>query len=129
MLHSNANDQSTEPFQSRLGAPWQGSEKESYREERQYWEGRRSHQPNLEGNRYWSEAPSYEVPREEFGQSAWQESPPLRNTSGKLSVAPTVKLLRSGSHSMIIVALTLVVASVFGAGLFAGWTSGKGVIG
>lgn len=130
MLHSDANDQSTESFQSGSEAPWQGSEEEPYQEEKQsrekrYRQERQSCRSNREENTDWSEMPSYELPRKEPGQSAWRESPPLWNTSGKLSVAPTMKAPVRGSHTMAILALTMVIASVFGVGLFAGWTFGK----
>ncbi|HEY4035934.1 MAG TPA: trypsin-like peptidase domain-containing protein [Ktedonobacteraceae bacterium] len=123
MLHSDANDQSTEPFQSGSQVPWQGSEGELYQEERQ------SRRPNEGENKYWSETPSYESPREELVQAAWQESPPLWNTSGKISVAPSVKSSARGSHSVAILALTMVIASVFGVGLFAGWTFNRNATG
>lgn len=113
MLHSDANDQSTESFQSRSETPWKGSKGESYREERQ------SHRPNLEENIYWPETPTYESPREGLGQSAEPENPPLWNTSGKLFVAPAVKWPMRGSHSVAILAVTMIIASVFGVGLFA----------
>src|ERR1700748_2154530 len=105
MLHSDANDQSTEPFQSGSQAPWQGSEGELSQEERQ------SHRPNQGENNYWSETPSYELPREEPVQAAWRESPPLWNTSGKLSVAPPVRSSARGPNSVAILALTMVIAS------------------
>src|SRR5690242_455459 len=133
MLHSEANDQSTEPFQSGLERPWQGFEEEPHQEEqsreKRYWGERQSHQPNLEKNTYWSERPSYELPTKESAQSTWQESPPRWNTSGKLPVTPTVKAPVRGSHTMAILALTMVIASVFGVGLFAGWTFSKDGIG
>ena len=128
MLHSDANDQSTEPFQSGSETPGQGSEEKPYREE-PYREGRQFSQPNLEGNTYWSGTPSYELPTERSGQSAWQEGPPLWNTSGKLSVAPAVKSPVRGLRGMAIVALTMIITSVFGVGLFAGWTFSRDGIG
>lgn len=123
MLHSDTNDQSTEPFQSGSQAPWQGSE-ESYQEERQSRE-----EPNQGENIDWSETPSYELPREEPVQAAWRESPPVWNTSGKLSVAPSVRASARGSHSVAILALTMVIASIFGVGLFAGWTFSRNATG
>lgn len=134
MLHSDANDQSTEPFRSGSEAPGQGSEEKPYRERRPYreepyQEARQFSQPNLEGNTYWSGMPSHELPTEKSGQSAWREGPPLWNTSGKLSVAPAVKSPLRGLQGMAIVALTMIIASVFGAGLFAGWTFSRDGIG
>jgi|GEM_PF-790476 len=119
MLHSDANDQSRGPFQSVSQTPWQGPEKELYQEEG------RPLQSIREENRYWPEAQYYQSLQEEPVQTAWQESPPLWNTSGKLSVAPSVRSSARGSQSIAILALTMVIASVFGVGLFAGWTFSK----
>jgi S1-C subfamily serine protease len=126
MLHSDANDQSTEPFQTGPETPGQGSQEEPYQERRPYQEERQFSQPNLEENRYWSETSSYEFPTEEYRQSAWQESNPLWNTSGKLSVAPAGKLPVRG---IAVLALTMIVASVFGVGLFAGLAFSKDGVG
>jgi len=116
MLHSDANNQSTGPFEAVSEAPGQVPEKEPYQGERP------PRQPILEGDRYGPEAQYYQSLREEPVQTAWQESPPLWNTSGKLSVAPSVRSPASGSRTVAILALTMVIASVFGVGLFAGWT-------
>src|SRR6266571_2217559 len=121
MLHSDANDQSRGPFQSVSQTPWQGPLEELYQE------GRRPLQSIREENRYWPEAQYYQSLQEEPVQTAWQESPPLWNTSGKLSVAPSVRSSARGSQSIAILALTMVIASVFGVGLFAGWTFSRNV--
>lgn len=47
MLHSDANDQSTEPFQTGPETPGQGSQEEPYQERRPYQEERQFSQPNL----------------------------------------------------------------------------------
>jgi S1-C subfamily serine protease len=104
MLHSDP----TEPFQP----SWQGSEEEPH-------QARQSHQPNPEENGAWPEMPPYEeCPRE----MPAHDGPPLWHTSGKLSVVPTGKLSGRRPYTMAVLALTTVIATVFGIGLFAGWT-------
>jgi len=126
MHHSDANDQSTGPFESVSQTPWQGPEEELYQEKRPpeeepYQEKKQPHQP-MDG----PEAQFYQSLREDPVQTAWRESPPLWNTSGKLSVPPSVKQPARGSQSVALLALTMVIASVFGVGLFAGWTFSRG---
>ncbi|HWS84999.1 MAG TPA: trypsin-like peptidase domain-containing protein [Ktedonobacteraceae bacterium] len=126
MHHSDANDQSTGPFESVSQTPWQGPEEELYQEKRPpeeepYQEKRQPHQP-MDG----PEAEFYQSLRGDPVQTAWRESPPLWNTSGKLSIPPSAKQPARGSRSVAMLALTMVIASVFGVGLFAGWTFSRG---
>jgi len=115
MNHSDANDQSAGPFESVAQIPWQGPEEELYQEKRQ------PHQP-MDG----PEAQFCQSLREDPVQTAWRESPPVWNTSGKLSVSPSAKQPVRGTQSVAMLALTMVIASVFGVGLFAGWTFSRG---
>jgi S1-C subfamily serine protease len=108
MHQSDANDQSTGPFESVSQTSWQGPEE------------RQPHQPTAKENIYGPEAQYYQSLREEPVQTAWRERPPLWNTSGKLSVAPSVKRLAHGFPSVAMLALTMLIASVFGVGLVAG---------
>lgn len=117
MHQSDANDQSTGPFESVSQTSWQGPEE------------RLPHQPTAKENIYGPEAEYYQSLREEPAQTAWQERPPLWNTSGKLSVAPSMKRLGYGFPSGAMLALTMVIASVFGVGLVAGGMFSKNVTG
>jgi S1-C subfamily serine protease len=125
MHHLDANDQSKEPFEPMSEPSWQGSEKEYWKKgtpEEEPYQGKK--QPDLPRREslYGPEAHFYRSLGEEPRQTAWQESPPLGNTSGKLSVPQSVKRPAYGSHNVALLALTMVIASVFGVGLFAGWT-------
>jgi S1-C subfamily serine protease len=125
MHHSDANDQSTGPFESVYQTPWQGPEGELYQEEGSPEEEpyQRERQPDLPmGNIYGPEAQFYQSLGDEPVRAAWQEHPPLWHTAGKLSVPQPVKRPVRRSQNVAILALTMVIASVFGVGLFAGWT-------
>ena len=109
MHQSDANDQSTGPFESVSQTPsWRGPEE------------RQPHQPTAREHIYGPEAQYYQSLREEPAQTAWRERPPLWNTSGKLSVAPSVKRPGHGFPGVAMLALTMVIASVFGVGLVTG---------
>ncbi len=126
MHHLDANNQSTGPFEFMPKTSWQGPEEKLYWKEGtpegEPYQGRK--QPDLPTgeNLYGPEAPFYRSLGEEPRQTAWRESPPRENTSGKLSVPQSVKRPAHGSRNVAILALTMVIASVFGVGLFAGWT-------
>ncbi len=119
MLRSDGNDQSTGPFHSVPQAPRQLPEEESYQQERP------PHQPTLGENMYGPEAQFYQSLAEESVHTAWQENAPLWNTSDKLSVAPAVRWSARGVRPLGMLALMLVMASVLGGGLFAGWGVGR----
>jgi S1-C subfamily serine protease len=127
MHHLDANNQSTGPFESPMSkTSWQGPEKNLYweegtPEEEPYQEKKQPDLPMGE-NLYGPEAQFYRSLGEEPRRTAWRESPSWGNTSGKLSVPQPVKRLAHGSHNVAILALTVVIASIFGVGLFAGWT-------
>ena len=126
MHHLDANNQSTGPFESMPKASWQGPEEKLYWKEgtpeEEPYQGRK--QPDLPTGEslYGPEAQFYRSLGEEPRQTAWRENPPWGNTSGKLSVPQSVKQLAHGSRNVAILALAMVIASVFGVGLFAGWT-------
>jgi S1-C subfamily serine protease len=126
MHHLDANDQSTGPFEPMSETSWQGPEEKLYREkgtpEEEPYQGRK--QPDLPRGEsiYGPEARFYRSLEEEPTQTAWRENPPLENTSGKLSVPQSVKRPAYGSRNVAILTLTMIIASVFGVGLFAGWT-------
>ena len=78
MHHSDADNQSTGPFESMSRRSWQGPEEESYWKEgmpeKEPYQGRK--QPDLptEENMYGPEAQFYRSLEEEPRQTAWRES-------------------------------------------------------
>ena len=109
MLRSDANDQSKVPYQlvSQTPRPPVGEER-----------------PNPligEGSSYQPKVQSSPLPGEEPTQVAYREYPPLWNTGSKLVAAPSVKPSSRGVRTASILALTVVMAMIFGVGLFAGW--------
>jgi S1-C subfamily serine protease len=105
MFHPDANDQSKAPNQILPRTPWPLT-----------GEGR-PYQLTAEGSRYQPELPSSPLSGEET-HVAHQQSPPSWNTHGKLAAA---KASARGLRTASILALTVVMAMIFGIGLFAGW--------
>jgi S1-C subfamily serine protease len=108
MLRPDANEQSKVPYQLLPRTPWPPTGEE------------RPNQPIAEGNRYQPELPSSPLSGEET-HVAYQQSPPLWNAHGKLAIAPTAKASARGLRTASILAFTVVMAMIFGIGLFAGW--------
>jgi S1-C subfamily serine protease len=105
MFRPDANDQSKVPNQILPRTPWPPID-----------EGRPS-QLTAEGSRYQPELPSSPSSGEET-HVAYQQYPPSWNTHGKLAAA---KASTRGLRTASILALTVVMAMIFGIGLFAGW--------
>ena len=108
MLRPDANDQSKVPNQFLPRTPWPSTGEE------------RSNQPTTEGNWYQPELPSSPSLGGET-HVAYQQYPPMWNTGGRLAIAPTVKASARELRTASILALTVVMAIIFGIGLFAGW--------
>ncbi len=108
MLRPDANDQSKVPNQFLPRTPWPLTGKE------------RLDQPTTEENRYQPELPSSPLLEGET-HAAYQQYPPMWNTGGWLAAAPTVKASARGLRIASFLALTVVMAIIFGIGLFAGW--------
>ncbi len=108
MLRPDANDQSKVPNQFLPRTPWPSTGEE------------RSNQPTTEGNWYQPELPSSPSLGGET-HVAYQQYPPMWNTGGRLAIAPTVKASARKLRTASILALTVVMAIIFGIGLFAGW--------
>ena len=108
MLRPDANDQSKVPNQFLPRTPWPSTGEE------------RSNQPTTEGNWYQPELPSSPSLGGET-HVAYQQCPPMWNTGGRLAIAPTVKASARELRTASILALTVVMAIIFGIGLFAGW--------
>src|ERR1700726_1446898 len=109
MLRSDANDQSKVPYQLvyQTPSPPVGEER-----------------PNPltgEGSSYQPKVQSSPLPGEEPTQVTYREYPPLWNTGSKLVTAPSVKPSARGVRTASILAFTVVMAMIFGVGLFAGW--------
>jgi S1-C subfamily serine protease len=108
MLRPDANDQAKVPNQFLPRTPWPSTGEE------------RSNQPTTEGNWYQPELPSSPSLGGET-HVAYQQCPPMWNTGGRLAIAPTVKASARELRTASILALTVVMAIIFGIGLFAGW--------
>lgn len=104
MLRPDANDQSKMPYQLVSHTPS---------------EDRRSGQP-AEGT-YQPGGRASQFPGEDLEQTAYREYPPQWNPPGKLVSAPSANPVARGFRSASILVLALVMAAIFGIGLFAGW--------
>jgi len=109
MLRSDANDQSKVPYQLVPQTPRPPAGEE------------RPNPPTGEGSSYRPGVQSSPLPGEKPAQVAYREYPPMWNTGGKLVAAPSVKPSARGVRTASILALAVVMAMIFGVGLFAGW--------
>ena len=114
MLRPDANDQSKVPnqFLPRTPLPSTGEE--------------RLDQPTTEGNRYQPKLPSSPLLGGET-HVAYQQYPPMWSTGGQLAAAPAAKASACGLRTASILALTVVMAIIFGIGLFAGWDFARNI--
>jgi S1-C subfamily serine protease len=106
MLRPDANDQSRMPYRLVSSTSWSPTE------------DNRLSQP-AEGTYQLGEQAS-QFPGEGSEQTAYREYPPQWSPPDKLVAAPSVKPIR-GFRSASILVLAVVIATVFGVGLFAGW--------
>lgn len=109
MLRPDANDQSKIPYRLVSHTPWQPTEDKG------------SDQPT-EG--IYRSGGKSSLPGDDPAQTVYREYPPQWNPPGKLVAAPSVSSIR-GFRSASILALTVVMATIFGIGLFAGWDFAK----
>ncbi len=103
MLRPDANDQSKLSYPPVPQTPRPPTE-----EKRPYQPEEGTYQPGV-------------LPGEGPAQVAYREYPAQWNPPGKLVAAPSVKPVARGLRTASILALALVIAAVFGVGLFAGW--------
>lgn len=108
MLRPDANDQSKMPYQLVSHTPS---------------EDKRHGQP-AEGT-YQPGGRASQFPGEDLEQTAYREYPPQWNPPGKLVSASSVNPVARGFRSASILVLALVMAAIFGIGLFAGWDFGR----
>jgi S1-C subfamily serine protease len=111
MLRPDANDESKMPYQLVSHTPWSSTE------------DKRPGQP-AEGT-YQPGGRASQFPGEDLEQTAYREYPPQWNPPGKLVSAPSVNPVARGFRSASILVLALVMAAIFGVGLFAGWDFGR----
>lgn len=111
MFRPDANDQSKMPYRLVSHTPWSPTEET------------RPDQP-VEGT-YQPVERSSQLPGEDSAQTPYQEYPPQWNSPDKLAAAPSVNRVTRGFRSASILALTVVMATIFGVGLFAGWDFGR----
>src|SRR5260370_33587438 len=109
MLRPDANDQSKLPYPPMSQTPQPpAEEKRPYQPE----EGTYQLGPGRRSSQFLGEDPAH---------MAYREYAPQWNPSGKLVTTPSVKPASRGLRTASILALTVVIAAVFGVGLFAGW--------
>jgi len=107
MSHPDANDQSNVPYRLVAHTPWPPSE-----EKRPYQPEEGTYQPAM---------PSSPSPEGDPVQTAYREYPPQWNPPGKLVAAPSVNHATRGLRTVSMLVLSVVMATIFGVGLFAGW--------